>query len=125
MTKIATVPTPPKVDLDAVVGLHKANLETVLQAHRIVSETAQAVVTLHAGWLQEAAEQVRGAFAKAGATRKPEAVLADARAVVERAFAVARQEIDLGTRAQSEVVDLLAKRAAANLDQVKAFAAAA
>ncbi len=124
MAKTA-IPTFPRIDVDAVVGLQKANIETVLKAHRIVSETAQAVVTLHAGWLQEAAEQVRGAFAKAGATRKPEAVLADARVAAERAFAVARQKIDLGTRAQSEVVDLLAKRAAANLDQVKAFAAAA
>ena len=124
MAKTA-IPTFPRIDVDAVVGLQKANIETVLKAQRIVSETAQAVVTLHAGWLQKAAEQVRGAFTKAGATRKPEAVLADARAVAERAFAVARQEIDLGTRAQSEVVDLLAKRAAANLDQVKAFAAAA
>ena len=119
------IPTFPRSDVDAVVGLQRDNIETVLKAHRIVSETAQAVVTLHAGWLQEAAEQVRGAFAKAGPTRKPEAVLADARAAAERAFAVARQEINLGTRAQSEVVDLLAKRAAANLDQVKAFAAAA
>jgi hypothetical protein len=44
--------------------------------------------------------------------------------VAERGFAVARQELDLGTRAQSEVINLFSKRAAANLDQVKALAAA-
>ena len=125
MAKVATTsPAFPKLGVNAVVGLQRDNIETVLKAQRIVSETAQAVAKLHADWLREVAQQVQ-AFAKVDPTRKPEAVLADARAAAERAFVVARQEIDLGTRAQSEVVDLLAKRAAANLDQVKAFAATA
>lgn len=121
MAATASTPVPAKFDLTALVSIQKGNLETALQAQKVLSETARAIGKLHGGWLQEVAEKAR-ALAAAGVTRKPEAVLADAREVAERAFAVARQEIDLGTRAQSEVLDLLSRRAAANLSQVKAFA---
>ena len=83
-----------------------------------------AVAKLQADWLNEGAQQVQ-AYAGTGAAKKPEAILADGRAVAERALAVARQGFDLGVRAQSEVVDLFTKRAVANLGEVKSFAAAA
>lgn len=117
-------PLLPKFDLDAAMATQKANVETLLQAQKIASETAQAVVKLQADWLKELGERTR-ALATASVTRKPEAVLADARGTAERAFAVARQGLDLGLRAQSEVVDLLTKRAAANLDGLKAHGAKA
>jgi hypothetical protein len=124
MAKTATTPVFPTFDVNAFAGLQKANIETLLRAQRIVSETAQAVAKLQADWLNEVAQQVR-AYAGVRAAKKPEAMLADGRAAAERAFAVARQGFDLGVRAQSEVVDLLTKRAVANLDEVKSFAAAA
>jgi hypothetical protein len=123
MPKIAT-PAYPVFDINAFAALQKANIETLLQAQRIVSETAQAVAQLQADWLKEVAQQVQ-AYVGAGAAKKPEAILADGRAAAERAFAVARQGFDLGVRAQSEVVDLFTKRAVANIGEVKSFAAAA
>ncbi len=123
MTK-PTVSFFPKFDLDAAMAVQKANVETMLRAHKIVSETTQAVAKLHTYWLKEAAGQTK-ALASAAVSKKPEAVLTDARGLTERAFAVARLELDLGIRAQSEVVDLLTKRAVANLDRLKALGAPA
>ncbi len=127
MAATASNPAPkfnvPTFDLKTLMSIQKANLETALQAQKILSETARAIGKLHTSWLQEVAERSR-TLVGADLVRKPEAVLAGAREVAERGFAVARQELDLGTRAQSEVINLFSKRAAANLDQVKALAAA-
>jgi hypothetical protein len=124
MAKTAATPVFPTVDVNAFASMQKANVETLLQAQRIVSETAQAVAKLQADWLKEVAQQMQAYFG-AAAAKKPEAMLADGRASTERALAVARQGFDLGVRAQSEVVDLFTKRAVANLGEVKSFAAAA
>jgi cellulose synthase (UDP-forming) len=124
MAKTAATPVFPTFDVNAFASMQKANVETLLQAQRIVSETAQAVAKLQADWLKEVAQQMQAYFG-AAAAKKPEAMLADGRAATERALAVARQGFDLGVRAQSEVVDLFTKRAVANLGEVKSFAAAA
>ena len=114
----------PKFDLSGLAAMQKANLEAALKAQTIVTETTRAIMALHAGWLTEVAHKARTAM-QAGVAPKPEAVLADVRTATQRALIVARQELDLGVRAQGEVVDLIAKRAAANLDGVKALAVAA
>lgn len=123
MTK-PTFPPFGKLDLTSLLAIQKANVEAVLKAQRIVSETTRAALKLNTDWLAETAQRAV-ATARAGVAAKPEALVADVRAASERALAVARQELDLGVRARVEVVDLMAKRAVANLDQVKALAAAA
>lgn len=123
-----TLPSFPKFDLDAFATIHKGNLETAFQAQKVLTDAAQAMAKLNADWLKDVALKARAYYAKPAATSarsKPEAVLADAREAAERGLAVAREGLDVGVRAQGEVVDLLARRAAANLDSVKAFAAPA
>ena len=45
------------------------------------------------------------------------------KAVVEKAMADVKETMDLGIKAQSEVVDLFVKRATQNFEDVKAIAA--
>jgi hypothetical protein len=122
MAKTSTGTAYPKFNIEAVVAMQKANLETILQAQKVLAETAQAVVKLQAGWLNEVAQRATASM-KVGGAHKPETMFADAKASAERALGVARQGIDLSLRAQSEVVDLFTARAAANVDSVKALAA--
>ena len=124
MSGSTTAPTLPKFDLNGLVALQKANIETAMKAQTIVAETTRAIIALHTGWMTEVAQKARTAM-RAGVVAKPEALVADASAAAKRALIVARQELNLGVRAQGEVVDLIAKRAAANLDGVKALAVAA
>ncbi len=114
----------PKFNVNGFLAMQRANVETVLQAQRVLVDAAQAIFRLRAGWLNETARQAQD-LAKANVAKGPQGVLADARSATERAFAVARQGLDLGVRAQGEVADLVTKRVAANVDQVKGLSAAA
>jgi hypothetical protein len=124
----STLPYPkfnfPKFDLDGLVAMQKANVETVMQAQRVLTDAARAMFKLQAGWLSETSRQLQ-AMTKIDVAKAPDAVVAETRAATDRAFAVARQQLDVGTRAQGEAADLVAKRMAANVDQVKARATAA
>jgi phasin family protein len=127
MTKTATLAQPapamPKLDVEALVALQRANLETVVAAQRIFLDLAQTVA-------KRQAELVREGFAKAGvmfkafdAQREPQSYVDEVKAVVEKAMADAKETMDLGIKAQSEVVDLFVKRATKNLEEVRALAA--
>jgi hypothetical protein len=113
----------PKIDLDAVFGLQKANLATAQEAQNVLLDAAQAIVRAQYGWAEEAAAEVRAAL-NAKAPKQPEAVLAEVKAAAEKAVAVAKESVDLGVMAQRRVADLLSRRAAANVEQIKVLAAA-
>lgn len=112
----------PKLDPEALLNLQKANLATVVEAHKILTDAARAIAELNAELVKETTQRF---FGKAETPRTPEAILASARAGAQRAVTVAGEGLDLGIRAQGEVAELLVKRATANIDQLKAFAAAA
>ena len=102
MTKTAQLQLPamPKFDVEALVGLHKANVETFVAAQKILFDLAQTVA------------------------KKQPAVYADElKVAVEKAMAEVKETVDLGIKAQSEVVDLFVKRATANFQEIKAVAA--
>jgi hypothetical protein len=56
--------------------------------------------------------------------RKPEAVLAEAKAAAEQAVAVTKEVVDLAAAAQRRVAELVAQRTAANIAQLNTRAAA-
>jgi len=114
----------PKFNVNGFLAMQRANVETVLQAQRVLVDAAQAMFRLQAGWLNETARQAQD-LAKANVAKGPQGLIVDARAATERAFAVAREGLDVGVKTQGEVADLVTKRVAANVDQVKAFASAA
>lgn len=112
----------PKLDLEAVFALQKANLAAAQEAQSVLLDAAQAIARAQHGYVSELVARAEAAL-KAREPKKPEALLADAQASAQKAVAVAKEGIELGVAAQRRVADLLAKRAQANLDELKALAA--
>lgn len=123
MASTVSKPALPKVDLESLFALQKANLESLTQAQHVWIDAAQAILALQQGWVQDVVSGFDG-FGKVDAQKKPEAYFADAKANAEKAMAVAKQGIDLGLKAQSDMAQILSKRAAANMDGFKGFVAA-
>ena len=114
----------PKLDLDALIALQKANVETVIAAQKIFFDLFQTVSKRQAELVKEMVGKVEGSM-KGGfdAKKQPAAYVDEAKAAIEKAMADAKETMDLGLKAQAEVVDLFVKRATANFDQVKSLAA--
>lgn len=112
----------PKFDVNAVVAMQKANLETFVQAQKIWTDAAQSIAKLQVGYVNDLVSQAQAMFA-AREPRGADNYVADARAAAEKAVTVAKQQIDLGAKAQAEMVDLVAKRVTANFEQAKSLAA--
>ena len=115
--KLATVARLPKIDLERLFAIQTANLAAMRDAQDILVQTAQTALKAQYGWAQEAARSFRPL------PQKPVAVLADVKAAAEKAVAVARQNVELGIVAQRRMGELLATRAAANMDSLKSMAA--
>lgn len=125
MEKLATPKIAlPKFDFDAVVALQKANVETMVAAQKIIFDLAQTVTKRNVELVKEFLAKAEGTM-KAGfdAKKQPAAYVEEAKSAVEKALADAKETLDLGIKAQNEVVDLFVKRASANFDQVKSLAA--
>ena len=120
--KTAPKPTFPTVNFDAFVALQKANVETFVQAQGIVLDAAQAIAKLQYSWISDAMKGAEVAFDAGATAKKPEEYMADAKTAAEKVMSVAKQELDLGIKAQTEVADLVAKRVAANLEEVRTIA---
>jgi hypothetical protein len=128
MAKVAapasTRPEPklPGHDLEAVLGLHKANLAAAHEAQAVLLDAAQAIAKLQAGHAQALITRARDGLASR-APRQPEAVLGEVKAAAETTFATARQSLDLGVAAQRRVAELATARARANLERLTTRAA--
>jgi hypothetical protein len=112
----------PKLDIDAVFAAQKANLAVVQEAQNVLIEAAQAIVRAQYDWTMDLVASGENAL-RGKQPAKPEALVADMQSTAEKSMAVARQSIDLATAAQQRVAELVARRAAANLDELKSFAA--
>ncbi|MEK0085339.1 phasin family protein [Benzoatithermus flavus] len=112
----------PTFDLEAVFALQKANLAAVQEAQNVLLDAAQAIVKLQHGYASELVAEVEAAL-KAKEPKKPETVVADAKAVAEKAVAAAKQGVELGVAAQRRVAELVTQRVQANLAELKRLAA--
>jgi hypothetical protein len=112
----------PKVDLEAVFALQKANLLAAHEAQTVLVDAVQAIAKVHQGWVQERAAAVRALMA-AKVPSQPQAVLADVQAAAGKAVAVTKEGVDLGLAAQRAVARLVSQRVQANVDELKALAA--
>lgn len=113
----------PKFNVDAVVAMHKANVDTMLEAQGIWMQTAEAIAKLQYGWVEETFKQGETFFKGDVSKKKPEEFIADAKAAADKVMAVAKEQADLGMKAQAQVADLVSKRVNANLEDVKTLAA--
>jgi hypothetical protein len=112
----------PKFDLEAVLGMQKANLAVAQETQSVMLEAAQAILRLQHGYAKELVAGFQ-AVAKTKDAGKPETVLADVKAAAEKAVSVAKQGVDLSVAAQQRVAELVTKRVQANVDELKAVAA--
>jgi phasin family protein len=112
-----------KFNFDALVALHKANVDTMMEAQGIWMQTAEAVAKLQYTWVEETFKQGEAMLKGDVTKKKPEEFMADAKAAADKVMAVAKEQADLGMKAQKQVADLVTKRVNANLEDVKALAA--
>ncbi len=113
----------PKFNFDAVVAMHKANVDTLMEAQGIWMQTAEAIAKLQYGWVEETFKQGEAMLKGDVSKKKPEDFMADAKAAADKVMAVAKEQADLGLKAQKQVADLVTRRVNANLEDVKALAA--
>jgi phasin family protein len=113
----------PKFDLDAMIAVQKANVETLVAAQKILFDLAQIVAKKQVEYVKESIARTESLFKSVDATKEPVAYADELKAAVEKALAEVKETVDLGIKAQSEVVDLFVKRASANFEELKAAAA--
>ncbi|MCB2011960.1 MAG: phasin family protein [Geminicoccaceae bacterium] len=112
-----------KFDVDAIVALQKANMETMVTAQKILFDLAQTVARRQSEMLKENFTRSEKLFQSFDASRQPTDYMDEARSAMEKALADVQETVDLGMKAQNEVVDLFVQRASKNFEEVKAFAA--
>ena len=125
-TDVVTFPTPefklPKFDLDALFATQTANLAAVHEAQSVLSGAAQAIAKVQYGYVEQAVAEAKAALATKELP-KPETVLANVKAGVEKTVAVAKEVVDLAVAAQQRAYEVLTQRGQASVDELKAVAA--
>jgi hypothetical protein len=118
------LPKAPKVDPDTLLALYDANVETGLAVQKVLLDLGRTLVGRQTVYVKEAQAKFE-AFLTTGvdAKREPQSYVDEAKAAVEKVVADAKETVELGLKAQSEVVDLVSNRVNANLAQVTAPAA--
>jgi phasin family protein len=113
---------PAAFDASAVSAFYQKNFETLVQANAVLTEGAQTVATRNAEILKDVAAEAPGALRSVIEGKNPNEFIANQVDVVkrgiERATANARELAEIVAKAQSEAVDIIAKRVAASLDEV-------
>ena len=97
---VATFPTPefkfPKFDLDALFATQTANLAAVHEAQSVLTGAAQAIAKVQYGYVEQAVAEAKAALATKELP-KPEAMLANAKAGVEKTSPSAKEVVDLAS----------------------------
>ncbi|MEZ5825910.1 MAG: phasin family protein [Geminicoccaceae bacterium] len=112
-----------KFDVDAVVAIQKANLETMVSAQKILFDLAQTFARRQSDMVKDGFSRSEKLFQAFDASKQPADYMDEARTAMEKALADVKETMDLGMKAQNEVVDLFVQRASKNLEEVKALAA--
>jgi enamine deaminase RidA (YjgF/YER057c/UK114 family) len=116
--------TLPKLDVDALFAMQKANMDTVVKAQSVLLDAAQAAVKAQYGFFAEYMDQMQAMMTgKIDAEKKPEAYVADVKAAADKYVTVTQNQMDLGMKAQAEAMDLIAKRVQQNVDELQKIAA--
>jgi flagellar biosynthesis/type III secretory pathway protein FliH len=114
-------PKLPKLDLDALFAVQKANLAAAHEAQAVLVEAFQAIAKAQQGRVEQAVAEAKAAL-ESKKLSDPQAVLAEVKAAVEKNAAVAKEVVDLAVAAQRRVVELFTQRAQASVEELKAAA---
>ena len=112
----------PKFDLDALFSVQKANLAAANEVQTVLVEATQAVARVQHGYVEQAVADIKAALGTKQLP-KPDAALADLKAAAEKAFAIAKEVVDLTVGAQKRVAELVSERTQAAVTELKALTA--
>src|SRR4051794_32556256 len=123
---VVTFPTPgfklPTFDLDALFATQTANLAAVHEVQNVLADAVQAIAKVQYGYVEQAVTEAKAALATKELP-KPEAVLGNVKARVEKTVAVAKEVVDLAVGAQKRAYEVLTQRGQAHVAEFKAAAA--
>ena len=123
---VVTFPTPefklPTFDLDALFTTQTANLAEVHEAQSVLTGAAQAIVKVQYGYAEQVVADAKTVLATKELP-KPETVLANVKAGVEKTVAVTKEVVELAVGAQQRAYELLTQRSQASVAELKVVAA--
>jgi hypothetical protein len=112
----------PGYDFEAMLALQRANFETFVQANALIADATQQAFKVQTDWFTKVFQSGQKAF-ETKTPMKPEAAFAEAEAMTKEAIKIAKDNVDLGVETQRKVADLVSKRVAANMEEMKINAA--
>ncbi len=129
ITKYMSEMKVPGVDMDTMVTAQQKNLEALTAANRLAFEGMQALMKRQAELLRQVVEETAAAASGiAGAPTPTEKIVKQtelAKEAFERAVANAREMSELVAKSNAEVTDLLNRRFAESLEEIKSVVAKA
>ncbi|WP_200343480.1 phasin family protein [Rhodovibrio sodomensis] len=113
----------PGLDNQNLMEAHRKNIEALAEANRVVLEGAQAMVRLQTETVCTAMDEVAQAMQLAQQASSNEEIVAKQteiyRSAFETALKHAREMTETGAKSQNDALELLNKRVAANLDEMR------
>lgn len=117
---------PPTPDLEAFAATTRRNMETLSAANRVAVEGAQAVARRHMEIVQQNVAELTEAIQSLSAAEPPQAKAAKQAELVKRGYERAVGQMkelgDLIRQSNTEALELLNKRFAEAMDEVKGLA---
>ncbi|MBM3523487.1 MAG: phasin family protein [Alphaproteobacteria bacterium] len=111
------------VDMQALVDAQRRNLEALARANQVAADGMKALAQRQGEIMRQSMEQASAAMRDLMAASSPEEKAARqaeiAKAAFERAVANARDMADMVAKAQQEAGDVITKRMAAGMDEIK------
>lgn len=126
LTKVMADFRVPTLDVDAMVASQRKTIEALTQANQVAVEGVQAVARRQVEMARQTIEDLTGLFREIAQPGTPEEKLAKqaeaAKNALEKGVANARELAELVAKANTEAFNVLNKRVAEGLDEVRDYA---
>ncbi len=119
----AEIPAVPKFNFEALFAMQQSQLDTFVAAQKIMFDLVTDFGSKQQARMKDTAAKAEAMIKGFGTNKEPTAYVSEAKAVFEEVMSDARETMDLGLKAQNEMIDLLAKRAAASVGAAKSLSA--
>ena len=113
----------PFFDNEAVQNFYKSNFSAAVEAQTVMMDAAQALVSRQFDLGREMVKAAEDVSTKVDFTKKPEAYAEDIKQAAEKAQEIMKSEVETSLQFQQKVSGIVAKQVAANVDELKKFAA--
>jgi phasin family protein len=116
----------PGLDVESIVASQRKNLEALTQANQLAVEGVQAIARRQVEIARQAVDEASAAFRELAQPGAPEERLAKnvefAKHAFEKGLANAKELAELVTKANSEAFEVIQKRVAESLEEIRDFA---